>query len=1091
MKALFIGMVWLSALFAAHAQGPRMTVAGTPTILEIEEAQVDIRLAGGVARTEMELVFRNDTPKMVEGEFTLPLPEGATVSSYALEVNGALREAVAVERDRARTAYESIKRQMIDPGIVEREAGNVYRTRVFPVPAKGTKRLRIGYVETLKPEHGRLLYRVPLAFHGELAKFRCEIAGAEAAELKLTGEGPLSFVNTNGRRTSEAAKVRLQGALELRLPLPDGPQILVEGEKQPVFLLNDVFPSMPEEPRPPVRSVVLFWDASESGARLDHAPAFRLLDAWFRKQGAVKVAVKLLRDGIEDAGIHEVGGGDWSTIRRILETVDYDGATSFAGISCDAKEADVAIYCGDGQATFGTSTGVIGCPLLVLHRGAGEIAASLRGATDRTGGIAVSVDDGQPVDVGLKAMTVLPWRVTGVNGAAVVDFQVGEEALFPGGPVRICGTLRTAGGGSIEITYGAGKETRARRQVTLPPAIPDEGVARRLWAQRKLASLEREPDRNRAEIVRHCREHRLVSGETSLIVLERFEDHLTYEIPPPEPDLRQQYERELVARRQSRGEDLAKAWQARLAWHRLDFPGLDYVLLPRLRQVGVWKNSIEKVFRPGEWDAKAFATVTGWHDRALALIERRDALPDEAAYQEWLAQIDRLMEEGKGLSRTPFDPPPPGKPLVVSVRGLVVRPGQVQADGRLTLKESVAKAGGPMWADALDRVALYRNSGKTVYNTLSKRFEDIELKPGDMVVVEDEPYSDGGADPFAETPERNPADEAPVVEMEDVWESEWFPAHGGSADEEMENDQPSKDSLGVVGVGGPMEAGMPDFASFDERLKSGGDPYRAYLEAKDGKLREELFHIEAARRLFAAGHDVLGMRVISTLSERGRGQAAAFWLMEFGKPEAAARVLRDLPVSKNALPVEFALAETAASPREAADLLRAAVGSSQSVDGAVIALAELNRLDPQVFPAMAENLPCDVRITVQSEFPWLKPQMDVFHPGGVLQDAWRPVAELSEDSSPSSPDERMCWRTSPIGGRLNSASGIAEFVIRRVVPGRYRVRLVNGIGTTYRITLHTDWGRDTQKTVRTTKWVEAGRRGFVAEMQFEFRPSGK
>ena len=182
MKLILGSLMWLVAALVLHAQGPRMTVAGTPTILEIEEAQVNIHVAGGVARTEMELLFRNDTPQMVEGEFTLPLPEGATVSSYALEVNGSLREAVAVEKERARNAYETIKRQMIDPGIVERQAGNIYRTRVFPVPAKGTKRLRIGYVETLKPERDRLLYRVPLAFHGELAKFRCEIAEADSDE---------------------------------------------------------------------------------------------------------------------------------------------------------------------------------------------------------------------------------------------------------------------------------------------------------------------------------------------------------------------------------------------------------------------------------------------------------------------------------------------------------------------------------------------------------------------------------------------------------------------------------------------------------------------------------------------------------------------------------------------------------------------------------------------------------------------------------------------------------------------------------------------------------------------------------------------
>jgi hypothetical protein len=1079
MRRILGVLMWLAAALVLHAQGPRMTVAGTQTILEIEEARVDVRVAGGVARTEMELVFRNDTPKMVEGEFTLPLPEGATVSSYALEVNGALREAVAVEKERASQAYESIKRRMVDPGLVEREAGNVYRTRVFPVPANGTKRLRIGYVETLKSENHRLEYRVPLAFHGELAKFRCEIAGAEAAELKLTGEAPLNFVNASGRRTSEAAKVRLQGALELRLPLPDGPQVLVEGEKQPVFLLNDVFPEMPEEARPPARSVVLFWDASESGARLDHAPLIRLLDAWFRKQVGVKVAVKLLRDGIEDAGSHEVRGGDWSAIRKILEAVDYDGATSFAGLACDAQEADLAIYCGDGQATLGARTGVLGCPLLVLQGGAGEVAPPLRESADRTGGITVSVDDGQPLDAALKAMTILPWRVTGVTGGAVLDFQVGDEALFPGGPVRICGTLRTAAGGPIEITYGVGKETRVRRPVAFPPAVRDEGVARRLWAQRKLATLEREPDRNRAEIIRHCREHGLVSGETSLIVLERFEDHLAYQIPPPEPDLKARYDSELARRKGDRGNQLLSAWKHRLAWHRTAYPGNDYVLLPRLRQIGMWKRAVEQVFQAGEWDPKAFATVAGWHDKAKALIERRDALPDEASYRAWLGEIDSLMKEGPGLAATPIEPPPAGKPLVVSVRGLVVQPGQVRAEGKLTVRESLARAGGPLWESALGRVALYRNGGKKVFNIASKRFEDFELKPGDMIVVENEPYDSGGMDPFAETPAPPPDGGNPVVSDQDLWIGDGSDAEGmgvgagGSGDGSALPQRATATSIRLVD---PSEADMPDLAGFEAGLKSGGDPLKAYLATKAGQLRPDRFHIEAARRLFAAGHDALAMRALSTLVERGRGnssarRACAFWLMEFGKPVAAEQVLRELPPEEGGCPAEFSLAELATDPQQAVALLISAVNGNASTSGAVIALTELNALKPAEppFPNMAENLPCDLRITVQSQFASALPDLEVIDPTG------HPVR----------------YYTSPTGGKVTRDKGLAEFAIRRAVPGTYRLKVDSPGGTTFRIALHTDWGSEHQKTVRTTRWVEGGEKEEVAELDFAFRPAAK
>jgi len=39
--------------------------------------------------------------------------------------------------------------------------------------------------------------------------------------------------------------------------------------------------------------------------------------------------------------------------------------------------------------------------------------------------------------------------------------------------------------------------------------------------------------------------------------------------------------------------------------------------------------------------------------------------------------------------------------------------------------------------------------------------------------------------------------------------------------------------------------------------------------------------------------------------------------------------------------------------------------------------------------------------------------------------------------------------------------------------------------------MHTDWGRASQKTVRTTRWIQYGNREVIGEMEFEFRSAGK
>jgi hypothetical protein len=1070
MKSLAVILIWFAAMLAGNAQGPRMTVAGTPTILAIEEAVVDIRVAGGVARTEMELVFRNDSDRMVEGEFTLPLPAGATVSSYALEVNGALREAVAVEKERARNAYESIKRQMIDPGIVERQAGNVYRTRVFPVPAKGTKRLRIGYVESLARGADGIRYRVPLKFEGLLATFRAEIAVPNDAVLKLSGAAPLTFATdfSKARRTSEGKALRLAGELEIRLPASAGPEILVDGGSQPVFLLNDVFPDLPEEKRPAARTVDLFWDASESVARLDPGPAFKLLDAWFREQGELEVSLKVLRDTLEDGGVHAVRGGDWSALRKVIESVDYEGATSFAGLA--TKTADLAIYCGDGAASLGTTTGVLRAPLLVIHRGGGEPPAMLDRAVERTTGALVRVDR-METEAALRALRFLPFRVTGVSGEGVEDFQIEPAIPVPGQPLRVSGNLKSGAAGTIEIRYGVGAETRVRRQVAVPVAGADEELVRRIWAQDHLAMLERRPETNRDLIVRHCRRHRLVSDETSLIVLERFEDHLRYEIPPPEPELLAKYEKELKKGSQAERDSRGEAWRRRLAWHRRGYPDREYVLLPRFKQIELWKRAVESVFDPAELDGAAFAKVGGWNERVLALIERRKTLPDAAAYEAWCGEVEALDREGPELFATPVSPPPAGRLLVVSVRGLVVGPGQVKTEGALTLRESLAKAGGPLRDGALGRVALYRSGGKTVFDLRSERFEDFELRPGDMVVVENEWWSGGEDDPFSAWVPEDPRAGEPVVGRQDVWISDATMA-GGAADGGAADGGGRRAEAGAIRVVDPAEAETPDLAEFERRLKAGEDPQAAYRAVKGGTLRPARFHIEAARRLFAAGHDVLAARVLSTLAERdgdaGR-RAVAMWLMEFRRFEAAEGILSDISHEAGACSPYFLRAELATDRRVKADLLSGTVRLDSSAELFEIVATEANAV-PLVDRhfQMKENLPCDLRVTVAGSFADLPPRIEVIEPTGH-------VTKL--------------WTDSPTGGRVTAAEGLAEFAIRRAVPGMYRLRVSSTVDQTFRVAVHSGWGGMRPETLWMTRLVEAGGEETVAEIDFKFVPA--
>ena len=117
--------------------------------LQLVGIRVDTIIRGHLARTECELTYRNDLDAVVEGEFAFPLPAGAELTGLGLYFNNRLRHAVAVERERARVAYETSVHRGVDPALAEWSAANAVTLRVYPIPAKGEKKVWLSYDQEL------------------------------------------------------------------------------------------------------------------------------------------------------------------------------------------------------------------------------------------------------------------------------------------------------------------------------------------------------------------------------------------------------------------------------------------------------------------------------------------------------------------------------------------------------------------------------------------------------------------------------------------------------------------------------------------------------------------------------------------------------------------------------------------------------------------------------------------------------------------------------------------------------------------------------------------------------------------------------
>jgi hypothetical protein len=121
------------------------------------------------------MVFFNTSDRRLEGEFSFPLPEGALVNGYALDVHDVMAEGVIVERTRARQVYEAIVARDVDPGLMEWVKGNLFHTRIFPIPELGSRRVRLCFVQQLPAEDGECLFRLPLRFSSAVDEATCRI----------------------------------------------------------------------------------------------------------------------------------------------------------------------------------------------------------------------------------------------------------------------------------------------------------------------------------------------------------------------------------------------------------------------------------------------------------------------------------------------------------------------------------------------------------------------------------------------------------------------------------------------------------------------------------------------------------------------------------------------------------------------------------------------------------------------------------------------------------------------------------------------------------------------------------------------------
>lgn len=419
---------------------------------------VQARVAGNVARTEIDETFTNDTDDELEGIYRFPLPHGAQIERLALEVDGKLVEGSFVDRAKASAIWRGAihaaapkapkpREEIVwvpgpwhDPALLEWTRGGRFELRVFPIPKHGSRRIVVAYTEVVAPSSvvRRYVYPLPRGAGAPTIddfSFEAQLVGHDASSgvrasgypLEQRGEASAEKLSMHARSFVPAGDLTIAYALSdrdrdwtawgYRAPSDDGRATSGDGD---AFVAIALRPTWPKPADTKARDLVLVVDAGRSmfGERFARA---RNLAASLARGADPKDRVTVLACDVVcrafDRGFVSPGEGTSRDVEAFLAKRTPEGASDLVAAVREAvavpgrdRARDLrVVLVGDGGASAG-------------YRSRERMAAAVRDAVTEPTAEIVAVPVGADADA--PAMEA----IARAGGGVVVPYGPGRRA---------------------------------------------------------------------------------------------------------------------------------------------------------------------------------------------------------------------------------------------------------------------------------------------------------------------------------------------------------------------------------------------------------------------------------------------------------------------------------------------------------------------------------------------------------------------------------------------------------------------------------------------------------------------------------------
>ncbi|MBD3904150.1 DUF2135 domain-containing protein [Chryseobacterium sp. Ch-15] len=589
-----INILMATLLFStAIAQIPTLEVEDQkkhPVILQ--EAKIDTKILGNLATTTATYTFYNPSNRILEGKLTFPLPEGVSVSGYALDINGKLRNAVPVPKERAKEVFESIERRNVDPGIIEKVEGNNFRTRIYPIPQNGSRTVQITYHQELKNVAADYQYFLSFANATTIPKFNLKVWISETANIPKIIENPdgsFAFQKQGNQWIAEISKTDFTPNESLKVTIPKNQNssnvVLQKASGDKYYFAANVGLDFPLKEKPKSQKIAIIWDNSFSGSKRNRDKELQFLDAYFADNKNVSVSFSLLNNTFDKAEEFNISQGNWNDLKNRILNLKYDGGTDFGALK-EINGVEEYLLFSDGISNFGDLTIKFKKPLNSISSTPTSDFNLLKLLANQSGGNFINLNE-LDTQSALKTYKRLPVRFLGFKE------NPNMQELFPNigsvisEPVNIFG-ITNGNTGKLTAVFSVGNE-KFESPVDFSKAQQLENwQIAQFWAQKKINELELNSTQNRNEIKNISEQFGVVSKNTSLIVLDDINDYVRYKITPPQ-ELLAEYQKIISQNKGSvleqRKNFLSKAFDKTRelkTWWNTDFKPIEKKEYPRI-----------------------------------------------------------------------------------------------------------------------------------------------------------------------------------------------------------------------------------------------------------------------------------------------------------------------------------------------------------------------------------------------------------------------------------------------------------------------------------------------------------------------------